>query len=102
MNALAAHTTEQELETPSRAETTGASLMTPLGLVEGEILTHLEEHGVTTLRMLIGDLGWPSTMVMMAGGALIRAGLARATQHGLEVLIEPIGTAHGSKSARGS
>jgi len=65
-----------------------ASLMTPLGLVEGEILTYLEEHGATTLGGLVRQLEWPAKMVMMAVGALVREGLARATQHELEILVE--------------
>ena len=64
------------------------SLMTPIGIVEGEVLTYLEEHGATTLRHLTREMGWPTTMIMMAVGALVRAGLARATQHELEVIVD--------------
>ena len=64
------------------------SLMTPLGLVGGEALAYLEEHGATTVRRLIRELEWPSHMVMMAVGALIREGLVQAIQHDLEVSVE--------------
>ena len=64
------------------------SLMTPLGLIEGEVLTYLETHGATTLRRLIRELEWSAPMVMMAIGALVREGLVRAIQHDLEVIVE--------------
>ncbi len=70
------------------ARDTTRSLMTPLGLVEGDILTRLEGHGATTLRRLIRELDWPAPMVMMAVGALTRAGLVRAVRHDLEVVVE--------------
>ena len=63
------------------------SLMTPLGLIGGEVLTDLETHGATSLRRLIRELEWPAPMVMMAVGALIREGLVRAVQHDLEVIL---------------
>lgn len=69
------------------AEDLGASLMTPLGLVEGEILTCLEAQGATAMRGLIRELDWPAPMVWMAAGALVRDGLARATQHDLEIVL---------------
>lgn len=64
------------------------SLMTPLGLLSGEVLTYLEAHGATPMRRLIRELSWPSTMVTMAVGALVREGLAQAVQHDLEVIVE--------------
>ncbi|MBI4341061.1 MAG: hypothetical protein HY598_02120 [Candidatus Omnitrophica bacterium] len=66
----------------------GAPLMTTLGIVSGEILTDLEQHGPATLRYLIRELNWPVPVVMMAVGALIREGLIQARQHELEILIE--------------
>ena len=65
------------------------ALVTTLGLASGEILTYLEQHGTTAIRRLIRELSWPAPVVLMAVGALIRAGLIRATQHDLEVLVEP-------------
>lgn len=70
-------------------KTGGRSLMTPLGIAGGEILTYLEEHGATAMRRLIRELAWPAPVVMMAVGALIREGLVCATQHDLEVILEP-------------
>jgi len=72
---------------PARAA--GPSLMTTLGVVSGEVLTCLEEHGTTSLRRVIRELAWPSQLVVMAVGALVRDGLVRAEQHDLEVLLEP-------------
>ena len=66
----------------------GPSLITPLGLIEGEALTALEQAGVVPMRRLIRELDWPAPMVIMAVGALIRQGLVRATRHDLEVMIE--------------
>ena len=63
--------------------------MTPLGLVEGEVLEHLDRHHTVTLRRLNRELAAPAYMVMMAVGALIRAGLVRGAQHDLEVIVQP-------------
>lgn len=63
------------------------SLITPLGLVAGDVLSYLEEHGVTPLRRMVRELPWTSPMVMMAVGALIREGLIEADQHELEVVL---------------
>ncbi len=66
----------------------GGALITTLGIISGEILTDLEQHGVTTMRRLIRELEWPAPMVMMAIGALVREGLIRVLQHDLEVLVQ--------------
>ncbi len=66
------------------------SLMTPLGLVSGDVLTHLEAHGATSLRGLIRHIGWSAPLVTMAVGALVRSGHVRAVQHDLEIIVEPI------------
>ena len=65
------------------------SLITTLGVIEGEALTYLEQHGATPLRRLVRELEWPAPMVMMGVGALVREGLVRATPHDLEVVVEP-------------
>ena len=68
-----------------------ASLMTPLGLVEGEVLTYLDRqdsHGVATLQQLSRALRWPAHLVMMAVGALIRAGLVQGVQQGVQVIVK--------------
>jgi hypothetical protein len=64
------------------------TLMTSLGIVEGEILLYLDVHGATPVRRLIRDLEWPGPIVTMAVGALIRERLVRAAQHELEVIIQ--------------
>jgi DNA-binding MarR family transcriptional regulator len=69
------------------AEAQPGSLITPLGLVEGDVLTYLEEHGATSVRRLIRALDWPAPMVLMAVGALVRERLVRAVQHDLEVIV---------------
>ncbi|MBI1952636.1 MAG: hypothetical protein HYT90_05645 [Candidatus Omnitrophica bacterium] len=79
---------EDEWKKPAAEQPQAPSLMTRLALVEGEVLTYLEDRGTTTLRRLIRDLEWAAPLVMMGVGALIRAGLVRATQHDLEVLVE--------------
>ncbi len=66
-----------------------ASLMTPLGIIEGEALAQLESSGPTSLRTLIRRLNWPSRYVTMAVGALVREGLVRARELELDVIVEP-------------
>ena len=80
---------EQERKKPP-GELEDIPLITTLGLIEGEVLTFLEDHGATTLRALIRELEWPARMIMMAVGALIREHLVRATQRELEVILEPL------------
>ena len=65
----------------------GPSLMTSLGLMEGEVLTYLEEHGATMLRELIRKLGRSTAMVMMGVGALIREGLVEGSQQDVNVMV---------------
>lgn len=69
----------------------GISLMTPIGVVAGEVLLHLERHRSMTLRRLARELKWPVRLVMMGVGALIREGLIRGIQRDLEVILEPSG-----------
>ena len=66
------------------------SMMTMLGMVEGEILSDLEQYGTLTLRRLIRMVEWPTMMVVMGVGALIREGLVRAVRRELEVILEPV------------
>ncbi|MBI2173708.1 MAG: hypothetical protein HYU33_00720 [Candidatus Omnitrophica bacterium] len=87
MNKVLLTMLEEENE-DSLTNTDCASLMTPLGLVEGEVLTYLERHQSTTLRRLNRELEWPAYMVMMGVGALIRVGLVRGIQHDLEVVLK--------------
>jgi hypothetical protein len=67
-----------------------ASVHTSLGLVEGDVLLYLDQRGATPMRRIIRDLEWPSPMVTMAIGALIREDLVSATQHELELIITPV------------
>ena len=64
------------------------SMITLLGLVEGDILEYLETQGSTTLYRLVQALEWPSRLVMMGVGALIREGLVIGRQRELEVVLE--------------
>ncbi len=75
-------------ETPMDRERS-PSLFTLVGVVEGDILNYVEMRGGTTLRRLIQGLEWPSSLVVMAAGALIRQGLVRGNQHELEAVLVP-------------
>jgi len=61
--------------------------MTPLGIVEGEVLLSLEHHGETTLRRLIQESQWPARIVMMGVGALIREGLVHGVHRDPNTVI---------------
>ena len=67
----------------------GVPLITPLGLVAGDVLLYLERRGASTLRQLARGVKWPVRMVMMGVGALIREGLVLATQNEVDVIVEP-------------
>lgn len=67
-----------------------ASLMTPIALIEGEVLSYLEEHGTATAKKLVDELKWPATLVLMGIGALVRSGLIQAKKIGYQVLLLPI------------
>lgn len=84
---------QEARERPCRS--LGESLMTPLGIVEGEVLVYLDRHHITTLRRLNQAMAAPSYLVMMAVGALIRAGLVRGAQHDLEVVVRSKQHLHG-------
>ena len=71
-----------------RIPTRCPSLMTPLGVIEGEILAYLDRHASASLRRLNLVVEWPAEMVMTAVGALIRAGLVRGIQRNLEVIVK--------------
>ncbi len=66
----------------------GASLITLVGIVSGEVLACIERRGRTTLRGLTRELGRPSTLVLMAVGALIRQGLVRGSHGGADTVLE--------------
>jgi hypothetical protein len=74
------------------------SLMTPLGMAAGEILTEVDSDGAVTLRHLVETIGWPVHLIVMALGVLVREGLVQAAQQGPDVRIASIagwaGAAH--------
>lgn len=74
------------------------SMMTTLGLAEGEVLEHLERYGSARLRDLTRELEWSSLMVVMAVGALIRQGLVRGLRQNAEIILEPTITSNGEKA----
>ena len=74
-----------QAQTPQNVTT---SLMTLLGLVEGDILDYLEIHGPASLRRLIQRLEWPANIITMAVGSLIRHGLVHGEQRELEIMLE--------------
>jgi hypothetical protein len=73
---------------PRRRVRRNGSLVTVVGLVEGEVLTHLEEHGATVLRTLIRALEWSAAKVLMGVGALARRGLVSIVQQDGTLIIE--------------
>jgi len=66
------------------------SLMTPLGLVEGDILKHLEDGPLVAIQDLVRELEWPAHMILMAAGSLIRQGYVRGIQHEAALVLEPV------------
>ena len=67
----------------------GATVMTTLALVEGEILDYLEQHGLARLRKVVRELEWPTAEVIMGVGALVREGLIEARRDRFGVLLRP-------------
>lgn len=65
----------------------GRSLMTTLGLIEGEVVTYLEGRGSSTLRQVVQEVEGPARLIMMATGSLIRKGIIAGYQRELEVLL---------------
>lgn len=90
MSGVGSWAVQERRKTTARASSwEAASLMTPVGVVEGDILTYLEQHDAVTLDQLIQQLAWPSLVIVMAVGALIREGLIRASQFGKDFLVRP-------------
>ncbi len=71
----------------ARTKEGGAGLFTVLSLVEGEILTYLEENGVARLRKVVQELEWPMAEVMMAVGVLMRERLVEVRRDRFGVLV---------------
>ncbi len=74
----------------AKAKSEGASIITVLGIVEGEVLLYLEEHGFARLRKIVRVLEWPMAEVMMAIGALIREGLVEVRRDRFGVILQPV------------
>ena len=59
----------------------------PLAMVEGDVLSYLDEHGPATLQQLVRIMHWSAPMVTMGVGALIRSALADGAQRGSEIIV---------------
>jgi DNA-binding MarR family transcriptional regulator len=65
------------------------NLIITIGIIEGEILTYLENSGKATMAELTRDLEWPSSFLWMALGALVKGGLVLTEKHELDMVIYP-------------
>jgi len=74
-------------EEGTRSSPVQSSWMTSLGIIEGEVLYHLEKRGFATQQQIIEALSWPSVMVTMSIGSLIREGLVKAKSLGGELVL---------------
>jgi len=74
----------------AKAKSEGVSLKAVLGIVEGEILLYLEEHGFGRLRKIVRDLDWPMDEIIIAVGALIHEGLVEVRRDRFGVLLQPV------------
>ena len=81
--------TETANHTEQRRGAAEIVLASLLGLVEGDILLHLDAHGATPVRRLMEELNWPGSMVTMGVGALVREGLVRVRPDEFEAVVEP-------------
>lgn len=63
--------------------TSETPILSQLGVVEGDVLSYLESRGPTSLHRLVLSQDWPSSLVVMAVGALIRQGLVRGSEQQL-------------------
>ena len=88
MRTILAMPEMQPTEEADALTTPESSLMTVLGIAEGDVLEYLEGHGAASLYRVIQTQEWPSSMVIMAVGALIRQGLIRGDQRRLEPVHE--------------
>jgi len=80
----------QEFETLYAPASEGPALITKLGMIEGEILSHLETEGPTNVQDLLSRLPWRSESLLMAIGSLIRQGLVRGIQQNTDLLLEQV------------
>jgi hypothetical protein len=69
----------------------GSSLMTTLSIVEGALLTFLEEEqGETSVQDAINHINYPATLLLMAVGSLVRRRLILATKMDTDILLETV------------
>jgi hypothetical protein len=66
------------------------SLMTPIALVEGEVLETIESRGPVDLSRVLKTTKQPKPLVVMSVGALVRDGLVRATKSKQHIVLESI------------
>lgn len=67
-----------------------ASLMASLGLIRQDVLRHLKQHRTATQDQLLQALNWPSVLVTMSIGALIREERIAARSNGEEMTLSVI------------
>ncbi len=82
--------TENAWKKMAKAKKGGASLLTAVSLIEGEILNYLDEHGFARLKKIVRDLDWPMAEVMMGVGALIRDGLVEVRRDRFGLMLHPV------------
>ncbi len=68
-------------------ETPSESVNTTLGLIGGEVLLSLETCGPVSLGDVVSKLEWPSELVYMAVGSLIRRHMVGASFRGDEIVV---------------
>ncbi len=66
------------------------SLMTLVGIAEGEVLEALETGGPAAMASVLEQSQLPMPLVLMSVGALVRDGLVRATKSREHVRLESI------------
>ncbi len=66
------------------------SLMTPIGVAQGDALFYLEQKGSAYVCDMATHLEWPTPVMMLAAGALIRDGLVKAKTQNGEIVLESV------------
>ena len=66
------------------------SLMTPMAIVEGEILESIESSGPMVLSRVLKQTRLPKPLVVMSVGALVRGGLIRATKSKRNIVLQSV------------
>ena len=63
-------------------------MITEIGIVAGEIWHYLDEHGPTTLQILVKGLERPREWILMSMGWLAREGHVLVRQNGADYNVE--------------